>query len=78
MRYEPPAINFHLGETPPREPLWGGPGGGGRSVRRWQQRVRLGARKREATARCFEHPRMHIDAAGSFGVALSMLCAMGH
>ena len=20
MRYEPPAINFHLGETPPREP----------------------------------------------------------
>jgi hypothetical protein len=24
MRYEPPAINFHLGETPPREPQGGG------------------------------------------------------
>jgi hypothetical protein len=22
--YEPPAINFHLGETPPREPQGGG------------------------------------------------------
>jgi hypothetical protein len=24
MCYEPPAINFHLGETPPREPQGGG------------------------------------------------------
>jgi hypothetical protein len=24
MRYEPPAINFHLRETPPREPQGGG------------------------------------------------------
>jgi hypothetical protein len=24
MRYEPPAINFHLGETPPQEPQGGG------------------------------------------------------
>jgi len=24
MRYEPQAINFHLGETPPREPQGGG------------------------------------------------------
>jgi hypothetical protein len=24
MPYEPPAINFHLGETPPREPQGGG------------------------------------------------------
>src|SRR5258708_36100178 len=24
MRYEPPAINFHLGQSPPREPQGGG------------------------------------------------------
>jgi hypothetical protein len=24
MRYEPPAINLHLGESPPREPQGGG------------------------------------------------------
>jgi hypothetical protein len=24
MRYEPSGINFHLGETPPREPQGGG------------------------------------------------------